>query len=262
MHAAAVLALLIVLVLPPLAAALDANCPPASCGNLSIRYPFWLRGRQPSSCGYPSFGIDCDDPAGRAPPLLNDSYLRVLDIHYGNSSLVAFHTNLAAKFNMSAAIALSLLTISRANWELYLCGNCARRLPAEWLPMNCSTGSGAGAPWFVYLSHHDEPGRGADQEIAAAGCQYSAVPVMPGSELRAPGDYGRLVRRGFLLEWKVPGDCAACEAEASGGGQCRFDAGENAFRCLCPDGSSQPATCARGEFTTDPTISLEPSIVS
>ncbi|CAL4958007.1 unnamed protein product [Urochloa decumbens] len=247
MHAAAVLALLVLL--PPLAAAQDANCAPASCGNLSIMYPFWLRGRQPSYCGYPSFGIDCD-PAGSAP-LLNDSYLRVLDIHYGNSSLVVFHTSLAedhtsscraTKFNMSAAIPLSVLAISRANWELFLCGNCARRPPAEWLPMNC-TGSG-GAPWFVYLSH-DEPG-GADQEIASAECQYSAVPVMPGSELRAPGDYAGLVRRRFLLEWKVPGDCAACDAS---GGQCRFDAGENAFRCLCPDGSSQPATCARGEFT-------------
>ncbi|CAL4965079.1 unnamed protein product [Urochloa decumbens] len=259
MHAAAVLALLALL--PPLPAALDTSCVPASCGNLSIRYPFWLRGRQPPSCGYPSFGIDCD-PAG-APPLLSDSYLRLLDIHYGNSSVVAFHTNLAddptsgcraTKFNMSSAIVLSLLTISRANWELFLCGNCARRLPAEWLPMNCSMGSGAGAggaQWFLYLSH-DEPGGGAYQEIAAAGCQYSAVPVMPGSELRAPGDYAGLVRRGFLLEWKVPGDCAACEA--SGGGQCRFDAGENAFRCLCPDGSNQPATCARGEFT-DPMIS-------
>ena len=64
MHDAAVLALLVLLLLmPALAAALDADCTPASCGNLSIRYPFWLRGRQPPYCGYPSFGIDCD-PAG------------------------------------------------------------------------------------------------------------------------------------------------------------------------------------------------------
>ncbi|CAO2198877.1 unnamed protein product [Urochloa humidicola] len=92
MHAACVLALLAPL--PPLAVAQDADCPPASCGNLSIRYPFWLHGQQPSYCGYPSFGIDCD-PAGGAPPLLSDSFLRVLDIQYGNSSLVAFHANLA-----------------------------------------------------------------------------------------------------------------------------------------------------------------------
>ena len=27
-----------------------------------------------------------------------------------------------------------------------------------------------------------------------------------------------------------------------------------AVRCLCPDGSTQPATCPRGELVTDPTI--------
>ncbi|KAK8452318.1 hypothetical protein SEVIR_5G091950v4 [Setaria viridis] len=254
MHAAAVLALLVLL--PLLAAALDADCAPASCGNLSIRYPFWLSGRQPSYCGYPSFGVACDRTG--APPLLNESYLRVLDINYSNSNVVTFHTNLAGdptgcrgatKFNVSAILALSLLTISRANRELFLCGNCSRRPPAEWLPMNCA--GSAGAPWFVYMSH--EPGE-ADQEISSAGCHCTAMPVMPGSELRAPGDYAGLVRRGFLLEWKVPGDCAACDAS---GGECRFDADKNAFRCLCPDGSRRPATCARGElliprFRTNP----------
>ena len=67
----------------------------------------------------------------------------------------------------------------------------------------------------------------------------------------ALGDYERLVRRGFLLEWTLPGDCAACDAS---GGQCRHDADVNAFRCLCPDGSTQPAMCPRGELVTDPTI--------
>ena len=251
MHAAAVLPLL-VLLLPPLAAALDEDCTPASCGNLSIRYPFWLRGRQPPYCGYPSFGIDCD-PAG-APPLLNGSYLRVLGIQYGNSTVVAFHTNLAddptgcraTKFNLSAYLELSLVAISRANWGLFLCSNCSRTPPAGSFPMNC-TGPGR---WSVYLSRSYETG-GPVEEAASTGCQYAAVPVMPGSELRALGDYERLVRRGFLLEWTLPGDCAACDGS---GGQCRHDADANAFRCLCPDGSTQPAMCPRGELVTDPTI--------
>ncbi|PUZ57938.1 hypothetical protein GQ55_5G469900 [Panicum hallii var. hallii] len=103
--------------------------------------------------------------------------------------------------------------------------------------MNC-TGLGR---WSVYLSRSYETG-GPVQEAASTGCQYSAVPVMPGSELRALGDYERLVRRGFLLEWTLPGDCTACDAT---GGQCRHDADANAFSCLCPDGSPQPATCPR-----------------
>ncbi|XP_062194759.1 LEAF RUST 10 DISEASE-RESISTANCE LOCUS RECEPTOR-LIKE PROTEIN KINASE-like 1.2 [Phragmites australis] len=242
MHAPAVLALVL---LPVLATALDASCAPVACGDLSIRYPFWLRGQQPSHCGYPSFGVACD-PTGATPPILNDSYLRILDIHYGNSSVVAFHANLAAGdasacratyFNTSTSLALSLLAVSRANWELILCTNCSRQPPARSLPMNCS-GSGA---WFMYLSQRHAV-RGME---SAAGCHFSVMPVLPGSELRAQGDYAGLVRRGFLLEWTVPGDCAACNAS---GGQCRYDNGANAFRCLCPDGRLQPATCARGEL--------------
>ncbi|WVZ72157.1 hypothetical protein U9M48_020664 [Paspalum notatum var. saurae] len=127
----------VLLLLPLLAAALDVNCTPASCGNLSIRYPFWLRGHQPSYCGYPSFGIACD-PTGASAPSLNDSYLRVLDIHYGNRSVVAFHTNLAddptgcraTRFNMSTSLALSVLAVSRAKWELFLSTNCLGQPPA------------------------------------------------------------------------------------------------------------------------------------
>ena len=247
MHAAAVLAPLVLL--PLLAAALDANFTPATCGNLSIRYPFWLRGQQPPYCGYPSFGIECE-PTGAAP-FLNGSYLRVLDIPYGSSSVVAFHTNLAddpsgcraTKFNVSSNLVLSLVAISRANWELFLCSNCTRTPPAGSLRMNCSD---SGAPWFVYLSRSYES-LGPVQETGSTGCQYSSVPVMPGSELKAMSDYATLMKRGFLLEWTVPGDCARCNAS---GGQCRYDTDLNAFRCLCPDGSIQPATCARGELVT------------
>jgi hypothetical protein len=97
----------------------------------------------------------------------------------------------------------------------------------------------------VYLSRRYEPGGGSS---VPAGCNYSVVPVLPGTELTTLGDYAGIVRRGFLLDWTVPGDCPACN---SSGGQCRYDAG---FRCLCPDGRLQSATCARGELPTESAI--------
>ena len=88
MHDAAVLALLVLLLLMhALAAALDADCTPASCGNLSIRYPFWLRGRQPPYCGYPSFGIDCD--VAGAPPLLNGCLIKRNGYYLNTSGALA-----------------------------------------------------------------------------------------------------------------------------------------------------------------------------
>ncbi|KAG2628216.1 hypothetical protein PVAP13_3KG274300 [Panicum virgatum] len=179
MHASAVLVPLALL--PLVAATLDATCAPASCGNLSITYPFWLRDHQPSYCGLPSFGVGCD-PTG-APP-----------IHYASSSVVVFHTNLAGDpsacrataFNMSTGLALSLLAVSRVNWELFFFANCSRPPPAGSLPMSCAR-SGA---WSLYLmSRSYEPG-GPAQEVAAAGCHYSAVPVLPAG-IRAEGA-GRL----------------------------------------------------------------------
>ncbi|GJN05881.1 hypothetical protein PR202_ga23551 [Eleusine coracana subsp. coracana] len=238
-------ALLLLLLLPPLAAAsheLGAACAPATCGNLTIRYPFWLLGRHPPYCGYPSLGVSCDPAA----PTLNNSSLRVLGIDYGNRSLAAFHAKLAedatacsaTTFNVSATLALPLLAVSRANWALILCTNCSRSAPAGSLPVTCP-GSGA---WNVYMGRRYESGGPFVQGMAPAGCQYSVVPMMPGSELGKLDDYPGLVRRGFFLEWTVAGDCAACNKS---GGQCRYDAG---FKCLCPDGRLHSATCARGEF--------------
>lgn len=68
----------------------------------------------------------------------------------------------------------------------------------------------------------------------------SVVLVMPGSELRLWDAYKGIVRRGFLLEWMVPVDCAEYNTNS---GECRYKAILNEFRCFCPDGRMHPATC-------------------
>ncbi|KAM3197992.1 hypothetical protein ACQJBY_073217 [Aegilops geniculata] len=240
-----VLLLFMPLLLGTRAQPLDARCAPAACGGLTITYPFWMRGHHEPNCGYPTFGVACDDPTGATAPTLSESYLRLLDITYGNRSVVAYHSSLVAasddpcratRFNVSSSLALSPLAVSGANWELFFCNNCSRALPppagALWLPNNCS---GTTDAWSVHIGRRYET-----RPAGPAECKYSVVPVLPGSELRAWGDYAGIVRRGFLLEWTVPGDCAACTAT---GGGCRYEAGANAFGCLCPGGRMHPATC-------------------
>ncbi|XP_051221045.1 LEAF RUST 10 DISEASE-RESISTANCEUS RECEPTOR-LIKE PROTEIN KINASE-like 1.2 [Lolium perenne] len=231
----------------------DESCAPAACGNLTIKYPFWLIGRHTSSCGFPTFGVTCsDDPTGATPPTLSGSYLRLIDIRYGDRTVVAFHARLASggacramRFNVSTSLALSQLAVSAANWELFFRANCTRAPPppAEALRLDCP---GAGT-WSVYAGRRYQPGDGGIAPAAPpappaepAGCSHTVVPVLPGSELRTWDDYPGIVGRGFMLEWTVPGDCAACNAT---GGRCRYEDGANAFGCLCPGGSVQPATC-------------------
>ncbi|KAM0870251.1 hypothetical protein ACQ4PT_040127 [Festuca glaucescens] len=229
---------------------LDESCAPAACGDLTITYPFWLRGRHAPSCGFPAFEVTCsDDPTGATPPSLSGSYLRLIDIRYGDRTVVAFHASLvsggacrAMRFNVSTSLALSPLAVSAANWELFFRANCtgAPLPPAGALPLDCP---GAGA-WSVYAGQRYDPGDGslapAAPPVEPAGCNFTVVPVMPGSELRTWDDYAGIVGRGFLLEWTVPGDCAACNGT---GGRCLYEAGANAFGCLCPGGRVQPATC-------------------
>ncbi|XP_042053192.1 rust resistance kinase Lr10-like isoform X2 [Salvia splendens] len=44
--------------------ALSQNeCLPATCGHYApfVRFPFWIKGQQPEHCGYPGFGLSCNE---------------------------------------------------------------------------------------------------------------------------------------------------------------------------------------------------------
>ncbi|TVU22027.1 hypothetical protein EJB05_31703, partial [Eragrostis curvula] len=56
----------------------DTGCRPATCGNLTIAYPFWLAGKDNSSCGPPSFQLTCNSSAAGA--FLSGSYIKILII--------------------------------------------------------------------------------------------------------------------------------------------------------------------------------------
>nr|XP_034594440.1 LEAF RUST 10 DISEASE-RESISTANCE LOCUS RECEPTOR-LIKE PROTEIN KINASE-like 2.1 isoform X1 [Setaria viridis]TKW13327.1 hypothetical protein SEVIR_5G092900v2 [Setaria viridis] len=249
------------LVLFPLAASLlllqdhaSADCEPATCGNLTLRYPFWLgSGNQTSSpCGHPSFVIWCSDDRRRSVASLKGSSIHVLSIDYANYSFVASHTRVAAAdgvcrtdFNMSVSIALTPFTISprnRALCFLYNCtGGAAPIGPDEYV----NATSSCRAPIYAYLGgayYWDKP-----PAIATDGCTYTYFPVLGReAETMTAANYSQLLKDGFVLEWEAAGigDCAACNAR---GGKCRYDKATAAFRCLCPDGrSAAGSTCSGG----------------
>jgi len=241
MHPTLLLLLLVTcLLLLHLRGRVSADCEPATCGNLTLRYPFWLgSGNQTEApCGYPAFEVWCGD--GGSVASLKGSSIHVLAIDYGNSSFLASHSRVAAgrdgvcgtDFNMSVSIALSPFTISPRNRALCFLYNCNGTAPSG--PGFVNATSTCDAPIYAYLGgayYWDRP-----PAIATGRCALSYIPVL-GQEAATmtAANYSRLLRDGFVLEWEAAGvgDCAACRA---GGGRCRYD---NALRCLCPAG----ATC-------------------
>ncbi|CAO2198878.1 unnamed protein product [Urochloa humidicola] len=226
----------------------SANCEPATCGNLTLRYPFWLgSGNQTSSpCGHPAFEVWCSDV--RSVASLKGSSIHVLSINYTNSSFIASHSRIAdgdddgvcrTDFNMSISIALSPFTISAQNRALCFLYDCNAMVPSGPDEFVNAT-SNCGAPIYAYLGgayYWDRP-----PAIATGRCTYTYFPVLVAAGMTA-ANYSRLLKDGFVLKWEAAGvgDCAACDAS---GGLCRYDNAAAAFRCLCPDGRRVGSTCS------------------
>jgi len=253
MHPTLLLLLLVTcLLLLHLRGRVSADCEPATCGNLTLRYPFWLgSGNQTlSPCGHPAFEVWCNDDGGSVASLKGSS-IHVLAIDYGNSSFLASHSRVTAgrdgvcgtDFNMSVSIALSPFTISTRNRALCFLSKCNGPAPSR--PRFVNATSNCSAPIYAYLGgayYWDRP-----PAIATGRCALSYIPVLGRESAAAAAmtaaNYSRLLKDGFVLEWEAAGvgDCAACSA---GGGRCRYD---NAFRCLCPDGARAAGAACAGE---------------
>nr|TKW13316.1 hypothetical protein SEVIR_5G092200v2 [Setaria viridis] len=206
------------------ATATDSDCPPVTCGNLTITYPFSLAGRDTT----PSWLLR---PAG----IPAHSYMRVLGINYGSRSLVAVHVLVADAaactviFNVSSAFEITdRFTISPSNRELYVMSKCGGTLPPPGTVPVTNFNATTTTPKFAYLGG----GYGTGAPPANDGrCELAVFPVL---------GYRRLIRAGFRLEWKPVGDCNACRAS---GDRCRYDANTAAFAWLCTDGSLRTSTC-------------------
>ncbi|TVU22060.1 hypothetical protein EJB05_31736, partial [Eragrostis curvula] len=218
--------------------AAHADCEPATCGNITVKYPFWVGGVNQSSslCGHPAFQVWCID--GGSVASLSGSALHVRSVDYGNNSFVAVHTRVAAgddgvcrtDFNISVSIALSPFVFSRRNRALCFLYKCNGTEPRGSEYVNAT--STCSSPIYAYL------GGGYDWNtppaIKTGRCMYTYIPVL-GSDAATmtAANYTRLLKDGFVLEWQdsSAGDCAACIAS---GGQCRYVNHAAAFTCICP----------------------------
>ncbi|XP_028757874.1 LEAF RUST 10 DISEASE-RESISTANCE LOCUS RECEPTOR-LIKE PROTEIN KINASE-like 1.2 isoform X1 [Neltuma alba] len=216
-------------------------CQPATCGNQTITYPFYIEGRQQPFCGYPGFGLSCSD---NAFPILNISHTRYIihEISYITHSIRVSEAALSTSNSTSSASSCAIprthnITIEGTRFSyapnqrnLFLLFGCNLGLLPDNL-LNYRIGCSADNETNPVLAMTE--GKGGDLRSATEKCNNTVVRTKI-SENQTRGEINMdVVRRGFVLNWLVA-NCSLCSKTR---GKCGFDFSKNvySFRCYCPD---------------------------
>uniref|UniRef100_A0A0E0JDT1 Protein kinase domain-containing protein n=1 Tax=Oryza punctata TaxID=4537 RepID=A0A0E0JDT1_ORYPU len=216
----------------------NTSCTPATCGNLTIRYPFSLSGVQPLYCGYPVLDLTCDNRIGHAflSRTFRDHLYRVDNISYENSTMMAaMETTFTSDagcpvpdFNVTSSLSPYPFIISSTNKYLVFVYNCwlgERFLLPRQTCANYTMGAYISDQW-----------NGTRPAGIPWNCSSTSVPVSGYRDGTRPVSqrYEQLISDGFVLEWMKSAmgdqDCDECTRR---GGECRFV--QLSFQCFCPD---------------------------
>ncbi|KAK1416123.1 hypothetical protein QVD17_31911 [Tagetes erecta] len=215
-------------------------CVPKDCGDgHNITYPFYINGLQEPECGYPGFGLYCNNSS---PILrLSNTNFIVKEIDYKkrhfrvqNSKILSNRTGFCPsmiknitldpnRFKVDEEKTTKMLSYSNCrhnmslDLERYRVGSCDNKsveyvvlendVNLKKLTDDCG-GGGKVVEMFVDL------GGGGGRSVVVDG-----------------GNYTEVVERGFEMEWRA----AECDGCQQSGGRCGFNTTAFQFRCFCPD---------------------------
>ncbi|KAG2664572.1 hypothetical protein I3760_16G088400 [Carya illinoinensis] len=228
------------------------TCRPSqsTCGNVTIRYPFWLHGNNSNTtsndsyCGYPGFGLTCSD-AGNETAVLSlpsDTYY-VKDINYAANTLTLVDIDATNQFCPRARHNVTLQTLPlnfSAEYDLNLSFyfNCSKYPPL--LPaIGCLDHQLKRSFVFVEgterLAGFELWSEITCEEKVVATVMWSGVDI---SNLTR--DFGGAMNNGFVLDWGILANCSACERS---GGYCGYNETAGELLCFCNNGSIRSGRC-------------------
>ncbi|XP_015697623.1 LEAF RUST 10 DISEASE-RESISTANCE LOCUS RECEPTOR-LIKE PROTEIN KINASE-like 1.2 isoform X1 [Oryza brachyantha] len=237
-----------------------------NCGDVTVRYPFYLSNatralpkyaNSSTFCGYPGLEIICDG-GGRAVMRLGDDNYTVSRIDYAGLTVSLADADVA---NGSCPLVSHNVTIPPPS-SLRLADTVGKLV----FFFRCAFGPAVGDappkpptihPLTCSESSEDEP-RPSFLIPASAlppkdwyrGCEaVYDVPVLGGSlpsdandpAWRRDGYVGAL-RKGFQVSWDRSKQCAGCELTS---GKCGYDQHGKFFGCLCADGLMDSDGCSK-----------------
>ncbi|MCD7454785.1 hypothetical protein HAX54_026079 [Datura stramonium] len=214
-------------------------CYPVNCRyGPNISFPFYIQHEQESYCGYPGFGLNCNEQGFPVVHIAGNEYI-VEHISYQNHTFEL--KNSVFNSNISNGCVSEIKNVSLDNRpfrfvnesRIYLLSKCNISIPKHLWKHRIDFGCGEenGNDWGIAMFAKDE-----SFESALQVCKnHVMVPV------EMLGDEGR----GFRLSW-TSSNCSEC---AESGGRCGFDVTDYQFKCFCTDrphsSSCQPTTAKR-----------------
>nr|TKR98728.1 hypothetical protein D5086_0000200450 [Populus alba] len=164
------------------------NCA-GSCGNrgLHIRFPFWIKDRQPEQCGYPGFDLSCNDKGDIVLELQDAVKLYIDKIDYKNQVIYASDPQgclLSQHSNFYSSGFHIQFKMSKVNFTIF----------------NCSLNNAISRPRIACLStlHYDVLAVDSEQSID------------DNELLSCTKMYDLPVQRDIRLSWSNP-KCGYCE---------------------------------------------------
>ncbi|XP_058738011.1 LEAF RUST 10 DISEASE-RESISTANCE LOCUS RECEPTOR-LIKE PROTEIN KINASE-like 2.4 [Vicia villosa] len=217
-------------------------CEPKTCGNQSISYPFYIKETQPTFCGYPGFGLTCDNTIGFPILNLSNTFYTINQFFYQNHSFRVSNAIFSRPDTKKGCLLFSptqnlsfptnLFYLAHNQTEVRLFFGCdSSKLPRtlQRNEVGCSAGNETNSVVALYAD---------DKNVSFVSKNCRDEVVYARVENGVEGGIQEALRNGFRLNW-IASDCRECN---STGGRCGFDADMYSFRCYCTD-RVHPAKC-------------------
>ncbi|WJX15098.1 hypothetical protein P8452_05283 [Trifolium repens] len=214
----------------------DSNftaCVPKTCGNQIIRYPFYIKGIQQPLCGYPGFGISCDNNLGFPILNLTNTFYIINEIFYQNQSLRVSNVDFSRSNvnkgcfspTQNLTFPINMFNVGQNQTQVILFFGCdSTKLPRT-LQRNIIGCSAENKTSSVVALYGDDKNR----SFVSKNCRGDVVSAMVENGVK--GEIEESLKNGFRLKW-IAADCTDCY---NSGGRCGFDSRIYSFRCYCTD---------------------------